>query len=233
MRLFLANVGIRSSLYLWEPGPSLHSDAGSCWLHHGNLLVVDGCCQDEYLQCTDPRLEGERVNVTFRWIRNHLSPCPSGAGVVRCLPRAPAVHPLPPARDSSGRDWFSGIFLWVLVDWGLLALAAFILSGLWWREHAVRRPRLLSCGWCQHCCRFLTVGLGKTRSVPVKSEEGAKWKEGVPYTLAKKGQPSPICNDTYLVFGPRRASGEDNGQNKFETSFPLSFPLLSLGGRCW
>ena len=75
-----------SALFKWKPGPSLDSDAGSSWLHHGDLLVMDGCCQDEYLHCTDPLRGGERVNITFRWIRNHVPRCLLATGVVCCLP---------------------------------------------------------------------------------------------------------------------------------------------------
>ena len=75
-----------SALFKWKPGPSLDSDASESWLHHGDLLVMDGCCQDEYLHCTDPLQGGKRVNITFRWIRNHVPRCPLAAGVVCCLP---------------------------------------------------------------------------------------------------------------------------------------------------
>ena len=37
-----------SALFKWKPRPSLDSDASSSWLHHGDLLVMDGRCQDEY-----------------------------------------------------------------------------------------------------------------------------------------------------------------------------------------
>ena len=47
-------------------------DAGSCWLDRGDLLVMDGQCQDEFLHCTEAGLEQERINVTFRWIRRHV-----------------------------------------------------------------------------------------------------------------------------------------------------------------
>ena len=67
-------------------GPSPECEAGSCWLHHGDLLVMDGRCQDEYLHCTVPRLDGERVNITYRWLKNHLPRCPVGTGVMCCLP---------------------------------------------------------------------------------------------------------------------------------------------------
>ena len=59
----------------------------SCWLGHGDILVMDGQCQEEFLHCTSPGLEHERMNVTFRWIRQHTHFCPLfKAGVVCCLP---------------------------------------------------------------------------------------------------------------------------------------------------
>ena len=67
-----------SALFKWKPGPSPDSDASASWLHHGDLLVMDGCCQDEYLHCTGPLQGGERVNITFRWIRNHVPRVSSG-----------------------------------------------------------------------------------------------------------------------------------------------------------
>ena len=75
-----------SALFNWKPRAHPDSDESSCWLHHENLLVIDGCCQDEYLHCTDPRMQGEGVNVTFRWLKNHLPRCPLGLVVVCGLP---------------------------------------------------------------------------------------------------------------------------------------------------
>ena len=43
--------------------------------------------KDEFLHCTSPSLEHERINVTYRWIRQHTHFCPLfTAGVVCCLP---------------------------------------------------------------------------------------------------------------------------------------------------
>ena len=54
---------------------------------HGDILVMDGQCQDEFLHCTSPGLEHERINVTYRWIRQHTLFCPLlKAGMVCCLP---------------------------------------------------------------------------------------------------------------------------------------------------
>ena len=44
-------------------------------LDHGDLLVMDGQCQDEFLHSTDPRSEQERIDVTFRWIVPHAISC--------------------------------------------------------------------------------------------------------------------------------------------------------------
>ena len=72
-----------SALFKWKPGPSLDSEASSSWLHHGDLSVMDGCCQDDYLHCTEPLQGRERVNITVRWFRNHVPRCPLSARVVR------------------------------------------------------------------------------------------------------------------------------------------------------
>ena len=48
---------------------------------------MDGQCQDEFLHCTDPGREQERINVTFRWVKQHVSSCPLfRTGVACCLP---------------------------------------------------------------------------------------------------------------------------------------------------
>ena len=91
-----------SKLFKWKPGPSPDSDASSSWLHHGDLFVMDGRCQDEYLfTVRDPLQGGERVNITFRWIRNHVPRCPLAAGVVCCLPTCVKGSSVPTNAGSS------------------------------------------------------------------------------------------------------------------------------------
>ena len=41
-----------------------------------DVLVTDGQCQDEFLHCTDSCLEQERINVSFRRIRQNVASCP-------------------------------------------------------------------------------------------------------------------------------------------------------------
>ena len=108
-----------SALFRWKPGPSLDSDAGSSWLHHGDLLVMDGCCQDEYLHCTDPLRGGERVNITFRWIGNHVPRCPLAAGVVCCLPTCAKGSLVSPNTELILPGILSVVLL-ALLGWGFL-----------------------------------------------------------------------------------------------------------------
>ena len=83
-------------LFKWRGKSCLDSGERSCWLGHGDILVMDGQCQDEFLHCTSPGLEQERINVTYRWIRQHTHFCPMfEAGVVCCLPtcaKGSSVH---------------------------------------------------------------------------------------------------------------------------------------------
>ena len=91
------------SAFRWKFRPSLDHETDSCWLHLGDLLVTDGRCQDEYLHSTDPKLHGERVNIIFRWLKNHLPQCPLGAGWCVACPHAAEVPPSLSARNLNGR----------------------------------------------------------------------------------------------------------------------------------
>ena len=76
-----------SVLFKWKGKSCLDSEERSCWLDHGDMLVMDGQCQDEFLHCTSPGLEHGRIIVTYRWIQQHTRSCPLfKAGVVCCLP---------------------------------------------------------------------------------------------------------------------------------------------------
>ena len=83
-------------------------------LDHGDVLVMDGPAQSEYEHCTASGLQGPRVNLTFRWVAQHIASCPL-AGAVGCvLPSC--VQGL--AEPGSRGDWGKGIkwsSLWGLV----------------------------------------------------------------------------------------------------------------------
>ena len=97
--LWSANLSVSVSfgtraLFKWSGKSCLDSEASSCWLDHGDHLVMDGQCQDEFLHCTDSGLEQERIDTTFRWIRQHVAACPLRTGAVLFCQRLRRVHPL-------------------------------------------------------------------------------------------------------------------------------------------
>ena len=78
---------------------------------------MDGRCQDEYLHLQG----GERVNITFRWIRNHVHRCPLATGVVCCLP-ACGKGSLVSSSTESFLPGLLSVVLLVLLGWGLFFL---------------------------------------------------------------------------------------------------------------
>ena len=78
-------------------------------LDHGDLLVMDGLTQSEYVHCTASGLQGPRVNLTFRWVAQHIASCPL-AGVVGCvLPSCVQglAEPGPRGEGGWGNKWSS------------------------------------------------------------------------------------------------------------------------------
>ena len=76
-----------SAVFRWRRQSCPDDEGHLCWLGHGDMLVKDGQYQDEYLHRTDPGREQERINLTFRWVKQHASSCPLvKAGVACCLP---------------------------------------------------------------------------------------------------------------------------------------------------
>ena len=55
-------------------------------LDHGDLLVMDGLTQFEYEHSTASELLGPRVNLTFRWISQHIRSCPLAGLICGALP---------------------------------------------------------------------------------------------------------------------------------------------------
>ena len=83
----IVSLSLGSSVtFKWKAKSCSDSEVSSCRLHHGDLLVMDGRCQDEYLHCTGPGLADKRMNITYRWVRYHIFSCPLAAGVLGSLP---------------------------------------------------------------------------------------------------------------------------------------------------
>ena len=75
-----------SAVFRWRRQSCPGDEGHLCCLGHGDTLVTDGQCQDEFLHCTDLCREQERINITFRWVKQHVSSCPLfRAGVACCV----------------------------------------------------------------------------------------------------------------------------------------------------
>ena len=74
------------ALFKWKGKSCPDGEAGLCCLGHGDILAMDVQCQDEFRHCTDSGLEQERIDVTFRWTRQHTASCPLRTGAVCWLP---------------------------------------------------------------------------------------------------------------------------------------------------
>ena len=42
------------ALFKWKGKSCADGEASLCWLGLGDILVMDGPCQDEFVHCTDP-----------------------------------------------------------------------------------------------------------------------------------------------------------------------------------
>ena len=113
-----------SALFRWRRQSCSDGEGHLCWLGHGDILVMDGQCQDEFLHCTSSGRDLERINVTFRWIKQHASFCPFlKAGVACCLPTCAQGSSVPNTGNLGfGLFWALGVLLCVLCTWGVLVL---------------------------------------------------------------------------------------------------------------
>ena len=122
-----------TALFKWKGKSCPDSDVNSCYLGHGDILVMDGQCQDEFLHCTDPGLEQERINVTFRWIRQHTTSCHLRAGVVCCLPTCAQGFSIPVMENGGLAPFgFCG------VPWGPVCMGDTGSAGLFPHPHRAR-----------------------------------------------------------------------------------------------
>ena len=50
-----------SAVFRWRRQSCPDDDGHLCWLGHGDILVMDVQCQDEFLHCTGSGLDQERI----------------------------------------------------------------------------------------------------------------------------------------------------------------------------
>ena len=60
------------AVFRWRRQSCPADEGHSCRLNHGDIIVMDGQCQDEFLHGTDPGREQDRINITFRWVKQHV-----------------------------------------------------------------------------------------------------------------------------------------------------------------
>ena len=129
------------ALFKWKRQCCPDDEGGSCRLDHGDILVMDGQCQDEFLHRTDPGWEQERINITLRWVKKHVSSCALlKAGVACCLPTCAKGSSVPVMGNAVnavfGAFWF---LLGVLCIWEVPVLLGSLLC---------TRLGLLRCASC-------------------------------------------------------------------------------------
>ena len=172
----------------------------SCWLDHGDLLVLDGQCQDKFLHRTDPCREQERINVTFRWIKQHVSSCPLfQAGVACCLPTC-AQGSSVPVMENAVYDVF---FCFLISSWCLVHMESSSFATL----PAVYRA------WVTLVCLLLDTPFGRNLwGEYLKVHKTAFKYLGIhghfmicPYMLASTGQPSLHGYDACTVYWTKGA----------------------------
>ena len=108
-----------SALFRWGRQSCPDDEGHLCCLGHGDILVMDGQCQDEFLHRTEPGREQERINFTFRWVKQHVSSCPLfRTGVACCLPTCAQGLSIPVVGNSG-----NGVFFWGFLGFSFVPCA--------------------------------------------------------------------------------------------------------------
>ena len=194
MQKLIVSVSFGTQAVLKWKGKSCLGEAHLCCLGHGDILVMDGQCQDEFLHCTSPGLDQQRINVTFRWIRQHTTSCPLRAGVVCCLPTCAQGSSAALTRIVGyGAFWAFWVLLGVLCIWKVLTLLILplISAGLGLRRCHYRWTRPSGGGrWGHYLCDLWGVHWCAQRCALSVQEVGSNSTVKMLYVLALVGLPS-------------------------------------------
>ena len=184
-----------TTVFRWKRQSCPDDEGHLCCLGHGDILVMDGQCQDKFLHRTDPCREQERINVTFRWVKQHVSSCTLfKAGVACCLPTCAQGLSVPVTGDFGFWVWRFFVFVLLLLGVLYMETASFagpLLStklGLFWCASNWARP-LGGGRWVHYLSNFLRECC--TVHQTVCQQFGFHWglMDVKPYMLALAGQP--------------------------------------------
>ena len=179
------------ALFRWKGKSSLNSDENSCWLGYGDILVMGGQCQDEFLHCTDEGSEQERINETVPldpttcfilfFLENRCSVLSANV----CAGFLCSCCGVGEERRLLGRE---GVLLQ-----GVLALVyPFMCAGLGLRRCASRWTRPLGGGRWRHFHRDPHgVHWLARKFAPYSLGDGSDSYDEMPYMLTSAEQPSP------------------------------------------
>ena len=224
-----------SAVFKWKRRSCPDDEGHLCCLGHGDILVMDGRCQDKFLHRTDPCREQERINVTFRWIKQHVASCPLfRTGVACCLPTCAQGLSVPVMGNFGyGIFWVFWLLFCVLCAGGLLALLVSLLHtglGFLWCASCWTRP----CGVVQWGHYLWNHGRECQAAHKIAFYSGVRdvfirWK---PYMLALMGRPSLHGDHACMVYWIQGAPRRNCRQKYSETSFsPLRVFLISRNSR--
>ena len=225
-----------SAVFRWRRQSCPDDEGHLCCLGHGDILVMDVQCQDEILHPTDPGRQQERIHVTFRLVKQHVSSCPLfKAGVACCLPTCAQGSSVPVMGNAvNGVFWAFWFLLGVLCIWGVLVLLGSLLcTRLGFLRCASCWTRPLGGGrWGHYLCN-LWGAYFKVHKTACKylgiHVDFWMWE---PYVLASAGRPSLHGYDACMVYLTEGALRRICRQKYGETSFsPFCVFLFSRNSR--
>ena len=170
------------ALFRWKRQSCPSDEGRSCRLDHGDILVMDGQCQDEFRHCTVPGSDQERINTTFRWVKQHVASCSFlRTGVACCLPTC--------ARGFSflvRRKWGKVVFVFLASTWYLVHLGGAGFAG---------HPLVCTRFGFQRCAPYWTRPVG-----------GGQWEHYLCYPWgvcwAAQKTASQVCYVFFLFLSP-------------------------------
>ena len=173
---------------------------------------MDGRCQDGHLHCTDPLQGGERVNITFRSIRNHVPRFFLAAGVMCCLPAC-----VKGSSVSTKAGFFLPGFSVLAILLVFFRVIALFPINLGLQRRTSRCTRLLGGERRGFGCCGSVQNSGGKKSGGTSGDNYQSWYFWMRNALVWNRLPSLLSSDVRSVLRLRGALQRNNGQKQSET----------------